>query len=216
MNRDQIIANAKLKLNYNSTQTDVDFQDEDFVTGLQEVYNDEVLKGSDTALYNNFKRLTTFTWADGEVTVEVPTEIQGKTILKMIDITGNSDLGDELQFGDYGEFGQVFWKDKKTLQWDTTGPSSDRTIQVQYIEVPEQLLSPASVPELLPEQFHYLLTWSLAIYMKELAEELAPLEWQQKLVEQRTLLYRFFEKGKPTSDVPAIKPFSLTSGGFGS
>lgn len=215
MDRASIIANAKLKLNYNSTQTDVDFQDDDFVTGLQEVYTHEVNLCTDTAVGDYYKKTTTFSWANSVLTQVIPTEVQGKTIIAMMDITA-SVLGDNIEFGEYGEYGQVFWADKVTLQWGATGPSGDKTILVQYIEVPELLLNDSAVPALIPTQYHYLLTWALSIYMKELAEEIAPQEWKDKLLEHRNQLYRHLEKGKPMSDPPAIKPIHLTSGGFGS
>lgn len=214
MNRQEIIANAKLKLNYNSTQTDVDFQDADFVSGLQEVYVSECNIALDTALFNHFKRYVDFTWSANEVTKEIPDQIKGKIIIELSDVTSSS-IGEVFEFGERDGYGYLFWKDKSTLQWGTTGPSTDTTVRAVYVEIPEQLQTDTSVPALIPSQFHYLLTWSLAVYMKELAEEVAPAEWKEKLIEQRRQLYRFLEKGKPMSDPPAIRPLHLTTGGFG-
>ena len=193
-----------LILNFNPSGTDQDYTTAQANQGLQEAYNDEVILVSENGLLDHLKSYHEFTWTSSLVTLELASTLKSKLLIELRDITDSS-VGDRIIFAGYGFGGDVFWKDKTTMQWSTTGPSSDRTIRATFIAVAETLQDDTSVPQLIPVQFHPLLAWGGAAWLKDLAEESYPVSWEKRIQRMRESLWKFMSRGKPISDPPRVR-----------
>jgi hypothetical protein len=143
------------------------------------------------------------TWLADETTFELPDGLEDKRLISVENVT-DTDPGDPLIFDESGTSGEVFWKNRLTLQWGTSGPSSDVTMRFRYYAVPDELDQDDDVPSLLPEMFHELLIWSAAILLLEIADQAAPGTWMANRREMRMDMWKWMSTGRPMSDVPRI------------
>lgn len=212
MNRDELKTLTALILNHNEGQTDQDFTAAQINTAIGQAYNEELIEMAENSLMEHLISTYEFVWTSGTVTKALPSSIEGKLLLRLANVT-NNDLGDRLLFSSYGADTDLFWKDKSTMQWGTTGPSSDTTIRATYIATAESLVTGTSVPFLIPLQFHHLLAWTAACWLKDVAEETSPGIWLMRVQKTRERLWKYMSRGKPVSSVPSIRRFQPMDGG---
>jgi hypothetical protein len=197
-------------LNFNSTQTAQDFTTANLNTALNEAYNDEVNLALNNGLDRYFLRVQEFTWEASTVRKELPKALQGKVVLNFLDVTEDT-IGSDIDISDLGSTSTVFFYDKKTLQWGTTGPGSDTTVRAVYLNVAVEMTQDNDEPDALPSQYHSLIAWSAACWLKRIAEEQAPNEWERYLADKRDAMHKFMSKGRPVSDTPRIKQLNPVS-----
>jgi hypothetical protein len=119
------------------------------------------------------------------------------------DIT-NEDPGPELQFDDRGLYG-LRWVDRSTLQWGVDGPSSARSLRVEFVPQAETMANDDEEPLLIPPAHHELLVYSAAVTARFGADEGAPGDWKDHLRELRMDYWKFISKGRPFSDTPVVQ-----------
>lgn len=212
MNVAELRTLTSLILNYTPTLANQDYQAADILTAINQAYNEQVILLAENSLLEQMHSTYEFTWAASDVSMEVPSVLQGKLLLRLANVT-NNDLGDKLIFSSFGSDSDIFWKDYKTLQWGTTGPSSATTVRATFQATAETLITESDIPKLIPPQFHPLIAWAAACWLKEVAEEASPAIWQGRVVSMQERLWKFMSRGKPFSEPPAIKRWRPTDGG---
>jgi hypothetical protein len=199
-NLSQLILRLRYLVNSNEGQSDQDFAgpsgdaDRHFRDALNEAYIEEVTEAAQHADPARWLHAThTFTWEASEPTLTLPPAIDGKNLLGLQDIT-SSTPGTPLWIG---AANTIWWKDRTTLQWGSTGPASDTTILATYISEPQELVSGADEPVLIPRAHRHLLVWSAGCIMRSIADEDAPGSWMNKRDELREALWKDLSLGRP-------------------
>jgi len=191
-------------LNFNSAQTDQDFSTAQVKKAINRAYAREVHAAWLEGLQKYFHAIAELTWLSDETTFAVPPSIQQKSIIKVIDVT-NSDPGHNLVFDDTGFSGDVFWKDRNTLQWGDSGPSEDKTLRFEFYAEPVDMVADDDEPDLVQPVYREVLVWSAAIDLRRRADEGAPPEWLGAYAELRLDYWKSISRGKPFTDYPVIK-----------
>jgi hypothetical protein len=193
---------TKLWLNFNSGQDDQDFSATDIMA-----YSEEVTRAKQEGTVRWFRALTETTWEADEVTFTVPVPLNRIAVLRIIDVTNSVEPGTSLLFSEEGATGEVFWRDRNTLQWGSTGPSEDKTLRFVYVASSEELVNDNEVPELIPDEFHELIPLSAAILLRQMADEAAPVAWLSRQEDYRLQYWKFVSRGRPLADIPSVDPF---------
>lgn len=207
MNFNDIQDDTQLLLNFNSSQTNQDFTTKNIKSVINRVYEREVslAKQEGTRLY--FMATQDVTWEADALTFELPKFAQRAHILSIRDISdSSSEIGSAMVFSDYGAAGGPFWKDRKTLQYGDSAPTSDITLRFFFQAVPEPLVNDEDEPELIAQDFRELLSWSAAIRFRRMGDESAPQEWILERDEIRTDFWKHVSRGRPNDSVPWIRP----------
>jgi hypothetical protein len=191
-------------LNFNSTQTDQDFTTTQIKKAINRAYAREYRKARQEGLRQWFSSVTEITWLSGAVTLSLPGSVKRNQISRIIDVT-NSDPGCQLMVDDNGFLGDVHWKDRSTLQWGSEGPSSNRTLRVEYMAEPEEMSADDDVPELIAPDHHELIFYSAAIDLRTRADEVSPQSWAMERQELRMDFYKDVSRGRPHSTVTVIR-----------
>lgn len=151
-----------------------------------------------------FKTTIDISWPASQTTLQLSSTISQRGIIRITDIT-NTNPGYELVFSENGFSGDVFWLNRTTLQWGTSGPSEAKTLRVEYFPIWSDLAQDDDEPELIPEQHQDLLIWSAAIFLFEVAEQEAPIAWHNIRHELRIDFWKYLSRGRPMSDVPTVR-----------
>lgn len=191
-------------INFNSSQTDQDFTTAQLKKAINRAYVREVNKAKQEGLQKYFHAYTDLTWLSGDVTFTVPDSIRHNALIKVEDVT-TSDPGHKIVFDDNGFSGDVFWRDRNTLQWGTAGPSEDKTLRFEFYAEPTDMVSDDDEPDLVPPQHREIIVWSAGVDLRRRADEGSPQEWLAELHELRITYYKSMSLGKPFQDYPAIK-----------
>lgn len=191
-------------LNFNDGQTDQDFSSDRLKQALNHAYMREVEKAKQEGSRRFFLAQQEISWAAGAVTLVLPVGVKRKQLIRVMDVT-NDAIGGQLMFSESGLTGDVFWKDRETLQWGTQGPGAAKTLRVFYYAVPVDLVNDADEPELVPDQFHELLVWSAACWLRTIADEGAPNSWRAQLEELRYDFWKYISRGRPVDDEQTIR-----------
>lgn len=198
-------------LNFNSAQTDQDFAGssndafaiiDDFIN---EAYVTEYNEARQEVGVDYFRETVTDTWPQSQLLYILPSPLQSDSLLDLTDIT-NSPRGTPLLPQSKDAQTRIFWKDNKTLQYDTTGPGSTMTLELGYLGQPSQMKDELDEPYLIPNSFRWLLVWSACIIGRALGDEAPPQFWVTRRDEQREQYHLALSKGKPlTSGPPRIR-----------
>lgn len=174
-------------------------------SALNKSYTREVNLAKNEGLNKYFLATQDITWSSGEVTLAVPKFMQRTGIISILDVTGGG-VGSAIQFSDNGFPGGIFWADRKTLQYSTSGPGSDLSLRIRYFVIPEVLQDDGDIPDILPDDYHDLIVWTAAIRLRRIADGKAPVEWGYERDELRMDYHKYISRGRPNSDVPWISP----------
>lgn len=148
-----------------------------------------------------FKRTLQKTWGDDDVTFTLPESISRESISSIYDVTDATD-GYPLFVSGRWSGHTIFFKDSKTLQWGTSGPGRDTTLEFTYHMHPNVLLHPTDEAEWLPYEHRDLLNWSAACIMRDIADEAIPASWSRRLDEYRSLFHLTLARGVPAESNP--------------
>ena len=202
-----LITRTKLWLNFNDDQADLDYTEAQIKAGLNMAYSEEVSKAKAEGSQRWFSAVTEHTWSSGEVTYTVPAPLNRIAVRRIMDVTNDAEPGSQVLFSETGAQGEVFWKDRNTLQWGSTGPGQDTTLRFIYVASPEELVNDIDVPELVPDEFHELLPLSAAILLRGMADESPPPWWVSKQDDYRLDYWKFVSRGRPLDDIPSVGGF---------
>jgi hypothetical protein len=209
LNFGQIRSRVRLYLSNTANAVDQDFDTDTLNQILNDVYLQEVNRAKAEGLKSRFRATVAYTWPAGQVLGNLPATLSRRSIERIRDITNDS-IGTVIVPGQDGRVSQVFWKDRSTLQWGTTGPASDRTLRFDYMAVPEALVADEDVPALIHDDYHEMLAWAAAIQARTIADESVPQVWAQKLNEFRADYWDTLSRGQPFEAVPTIKPIEAS------
>jgi len=170
---------------------DQDFTETQVKKAINSRYALECLHGQQQGRRTWFHRVQSFTWAASSTTLVLPPSVSQAGIMTFEDIT-DRDPGYPLP-------SLVFWLDSRTLQWGDTSPGSARTIRATYFARPVDMVSGSDEPELIPPEYHMLLVWSAAIYLRQKADEGAPPAWLEQLNEERLNYWKAISRPRPSS-----------------
>lgn len=194
-------------LNFNSTQTDQDFAGsvndpnaliDDFIN---EAYRTECNEVMNETSVEHFREVITDSWPQGQLLYILPSFLDPTSILAITDISSSS-RGIPLLPQREDMQTRIFWKDQRTLQYDTTGPGSDLTIQIAYLGQPSEMKDDTDEPYLIPYKFRDLLTWSAVVIARSVGDEAPPKFWVDRRDELRAQLALALSKGKPLQSGP--------------
>tara|TARA_R110002020_G_scaffold230081_1_gene440853 strand:+ start:303 stop:950 length:648 start_codon:yes stop_codon:yes gene_type:complete len=191
-------------INFNSLQTDQDFTTAQIKNAVNRAYAREYRKARQEGIRRYFSTTTDVVWESGSVTLELPERIRGSQICRVSDVT-STDPGTMVVFDDRGFLGDVFWKDRVTLQWGQTGPNETKTLRFEIMPEPSKMLTDDEVPDLVSPDHHELIFYSAAIDLKTRADEMAPPSWMSEREELRMDYYKDVSRGRPHSDVTSIR-----------
>jgi hypothetical protein len=200
------------KVNFDVTQPDQDFIGPSSDTNqlvddaINEAYVEEYTNVKLEAAPEWFMQTEEFTWAASEVTLDLRTvslTASNHSVLRMEDITNSVD-GDPISIKKSRHHSEIWWKDRYTLQWGTSGPGEDKTIQITFMPKPKDMRIATDEPDLIPEEHRWLLVWSAAINLRDMADEAAPQGWIQRRDNLRENMILDMAQGKvqrPTGNV---------------
>jgi hypothetical protein len=185
MNRKELRDELAFLLNFNEDQPDQDFTATRLNKALQYAYEDEVRQGKLEGQLRWFKANATLTWPASQVTLKLPSTLQRAGLIEFWDIT-EADPGVPFVIREnWQQGGDVHWLNFDTLQWGETGPDSEKTLRVDY---------------------HMLIVWAAAVFLRDVADEAVPQRWAQKHRELQMDFWKFLSRGRPFSDVPVVVP----------
>lgn len=205
-------------LNFNSSQTDQDFTAAQIKKAINRAYAREFRKARQEGVREWFSGYREVVWPGDSLTFSVSGNLSGAQICKITDVTenltgsgfhvvvyegGDPPVGTP-EWTSQGFSGPIFWKDRNTLQWGTSGPGEDRTLRFTIFPSPEELSSDGDVPQLIHPDHHELIFYSAAIDLRTRADEAAPQSWQMERQELRMDLYKDVSRGRPHTNVTSI------------
>ena len=194
---EELIEELKYKVAFNEGQTDQDFigpsddEDKHFRDAINEAYADEMEEAAQQGDPRWFYTIDSLTWPANQQNLEVPEKLRGKTWVSVYDIT-TTEPGTPMWFSDWEDGAVHRWRDSKTLQWGSAGPSSDKTIRITFQAEAEEMVDDGDEPELLPARFRHLLAWSAAIKLRRIADEVVPGGWVSERNDIRERMLKFF------------------------
>ena len=184
-----------LMLNFNAGQTNQDFTDAQLNDSLYRAYRREVRMAKLEGEKSWWLAFQDFTWAASTTTITAP-DVMKQGFLTLRDVT-EDEVGEEVQFSSSGTGGDVFWKDRNTLQWGTQGPGSERTLRVFYKARMEKWAADDDSPAIMPEEYHELIVYSAAIELRDFADNgQVPQRWLQERQETRFDYWKHAALGK--------------------
>ena len=204
MNFDELQDRVGFVLNFNDGQADQDFTAARIKQAINYAYNREIQKAMLEGSRRFFRATQDVTWAASSVTLTLPAGVAKKALIRIADVTSDA-IGAQLLFSENGLTGDVFFKDRSTLQWGTSGPSSAKTLRFVYYETPLDMIDDDDEPDIMPEAFHELLVWSAAIWLRTVGDESAPTEWRRELMELQIDFYKHVSLGRPQDDEPTVR-----------
>lgn len=209
MNRKQLRTELAFLLNFTEGAADQDFAKARLNKFIDRAYNLEVERAKLTGGKAYFQGFTSdITWTASAQTLALPTALVDVSIIDIYDITAG-EPGFPLVFGV-----DLFWKDRETWQHTTVGgPPSALTLRGYYEQKATDLQDDDTSPELVPEQFHWVIVWSAAVLARAIADDMAPSDWRRELHEMRLDFYKHVSKGRPLSATPRIQPRGIGGGG---
>lgn len=164
---------------------------------INEAYVDEINEAVLECSARPFTAYQTFTWPSGDLTYELPPNMDRNDVLAIFNITGNV-RGAPFSIGDRLSGQAIVWRTSRILEWGTTGPGQDTSLAFQYVVLPEPLQEPDDVPTLIPARFRYLLVWSALIILRDYADEAAPKAWLAKQYKLRAKFHKYVSTSAPT------------------
>lgn len=195
------------RLRFNEDQTDQDFAGstadtyeviDDFIN---EAYRTEVNEAQNETSVEHFRETITDSWPQAQVLYVLPAFIDAENILAITDISSSSrgipilPRSEEMQ-------SRIFWKDSRTIQYDTTGPGSDLTIQIAYLAHASEMRDPLDEPRYIPYRFRDLLIWSACVIARMTSDEAPPAPWELRRDSLREAMHLALSKGKPLQSGP--------------
>jgi hypothetical protein len=203
MNYTELQDRLKFVLDFNDTQTDGAFTAARIKQALNMAYEREVNKANEEGSQRYFKGTVEFVWPSAQLTYQLTPPLSKRGLIRITDVT-ESDPGRRIVFSENGLNGDVFWKDRNTMQWGTQGPGANRTLRAEYFAKPWPMDADDDEPDLIPEQFHELLVWSAAVFLRTVADESPPMRWVSERDEFRIDFWKYLSRGRPMSDVPTV------------
>ena len=194
---------TKELLNFNSSQTDQDFTLVQVKNAINRAYRREYVRGRQEGTRRFFISTTDVAWPSGQATLELPGYLQGVQIVRISDVTSGAP-GTELIFSDSGSVGDLFWKNRITIQWGTGGPGAARTIQFEYFPKVTKMVQDDDEPDLMPPEHRELIFWAAAIDLRNRADEMAPQSWLFERENLRMDFWKDISKNRPHTDTVGI------------
>lgn len=213
MNFKEMRSELAFLLSFNEGEADQDFATARLKKALQFAYDDEVRQAKLEGQYRWFKSNSQFTWPANQVTFTLSSSIAKAGIIDFWDITSSSPGVRLTVRENWEQGGVVWWLKNDTLQWGNLGPQSDRTIQVDFLAVTEKLLDDTQIPNLMPPEYHWLIVWSAAVYLRQVADEGVPDSWFGRYKAMQMDYWKTLSRGRPFSDVPTVVPMPLPEDG---
>jgi hypothetical protein len=204
MNFKELQSEVKFILNWNENQTDQDFTTLRIKKAVNRAYKQEVLKAEQEGGQRFFKTTLELPWLAGTVTFVLPPELNQEALIAIHDITTAS-IGTPLVFSDDGISGDLFWKDRSTLQYGNVGPASDKLLRFIFYASVEDLVDDGDVPMLIPDKFHELIAWTAALFLQEISDQEVTAVWMHERDDLRMDFWKWLSRGRATDDVPTIK-----------
>lgn len=211
MKRRDLRSELAFLLSVEEDSADQAFQTTRLNKAVQYAYEHEVRQAKLEGQSRWFKANANLSWPASQVTFVLPQVISKAGIIQIWDIT-HSDPGIQLSVRDGPYQSEIHWLNHSTLQWGDVGPSEAKTLRVDYMAVAEWLAGDDDEPLLVPPEYHWLLVWSAACFLRTVGDESAPQQWERTLAEFRIDYWKYLSRGRPYSDVPAM----TYSGGAGS
>ena len=184
--------------------------DQDFVTArlnkaLNRAYTKEVASAKLVATRKFFLANESHTWPASTLRFSLPKSLRGKALVDWQDVT-DGEPGVRLD--------GISWFDRDTLQWDgEDGPGSARTIRFFYEAVAEELIANEQEPRLIPPEYHMLIVWTAACFLRGIGDDVVPRDWKIEREELRLDYQKWVARGRPLTDTPRVR--DSRDGGFG-
>jgi hypothetical protein len=173
MNRDALVARAKLLLQTNSAQLSTDLSAEDYVGFVQSAYEQIWTRISYEANSNGNSSYKDVSWPSGTPTrTLLQLGLQNAYLLGFYTVYGDNTTGPRIP--------GIRFQDSATLVWDTY-PQPVTTVRAYYRTVAELLTSGISVPALLGPEHHEAIAYEAAIQIKEALDHDIPQRWAARL-----------------------------------
>lgn len=190
------------RLNFNVSVPDQDFQGTATDTwkwlddAINEAYLDEINTAVLQCSARPFTGWQTFVWSSGQLTYQLPVGMDRTDILSIFNTT-SSTRGSPLVVGDRLSAQALVWRDRRTMEWGSSGPGADTTLAFQYIMSPEELTQQDDEPQLIPPRFRYLLVWGALLILRDYGDENAPRSWVRKREDMRAKFQKFMSATSP-------------------
>lgn len=210
MNRGEMRAAVAFRVSFDDDEADQDFTSKRINIALQETYQDEVRQAKLEGRASWFRKTSFLEWPASQVQLVLPSTLSRRGLLAIWDAT-NGDTGSRLSIADTSSDGSgIWWYDNQTLQYGESGPSSALTLRIEFEAEAEFLGDPnttagdANEPQLIPPDYHMMLVWGAACFLKDVGDEQAPQRWVLRHREMQKDYWKLLSKGRPFTDTPIV------------
>lgn len=201
----ELQAEVKFILNWNESQTDQDFTTLRVKKAINRAYKQETIKAEEEGGQRYFKATVDYQWLASTITFTLPPELSEEALIGISDISSGSTIGTPLVFSDDGISGDLFWKDRSTLQYGNTGPNTDKILRFTFFASAGEMVDNGDTPLLIPAKFHELIVWSAALFLQQISDQGMTEAWVFERNELRIDFWKWLSRGRATDDVPVIK-----------
>ena len=136
------------------------------------------------------------TWLSGSRLFSLPGDMRRGDLLALFDVS-SSVRGTPIMVGERLTGATVYWHDRKTLAWGTTGPGSERTLALEHTARPDPLELAAQEPLLFHQEHHDVFVWGAAVFLKSVTDESVPKIWRDSHAACREQLIKFMSTYSP-------------------
>lgn len=170
----------------------------------------EAAREERTYIFNNsgtepLRRVQSLTWSADDATLTLPNIYDPNDVIAITDIT-NDAVGQPIFVMSKAQNALTFWKDYNTLQWGSSGPGRDMTIEVAFIAQAPELTETTQEFSFIPYAHRDLINWSAAVILSLEADQTPTRSWVDRRDDLREQLELALSKGKPlTTNVPRIQ-----------
>ena len=145
------------------------------------------------------------TWLADAVTFVLPNYIDRESIHSIHDVTSDV-VGIPVTPGPRSANRKIFFLDAHTLQWGTTGPGSNTTLEISYLAEAVALTDPNQEAALFPYNHRHLLNWSASTILVDMADQRVPDTWTKRVENYRSIFQLALTRGVPSeTNVPRIR-----------
>ena len=212
MNRGEMRSDLSFIVNVDEGTANQDFSTSRLNKAIQWCYDEEVRKAKLRGQVRWFKKTAQITWPASQVRLKLPTSLSKRNLVGLWDFT-NADPGYPIVVRETSlDGGDCWWFDNDTLQWGTTGPSSAVTVHIEYLEDAEFLASDSNEPDLIPTDYHKMIVWGAAVFLRAVGDEAPPAFWVQQHSELQMDYWKFLSKGRPFTDGPSVQNNTVAAG----
>ncbi len=187
---------TSLMLNFTPNAVDSDFTATQVKAALNRGYAREVRAAKLRGNLEYFKGQTALLWPANTMDMKLNSLMLRSEWLRLEDVT-DSRRATLLEVGSHSGEALIYFLDRTTLRWGSSGPGNDRNLRLSYLAFAETLIEDEDEPMLVPPEYHELLAYSAAVELRAFADEEIPSAWQKRYLQFQMEFWKAVSRGRP-------------------